>query len=205
MLPALLPVLTEPWEPAPSGILGVGCQALALQDKRAHWITAEDSLSSASALQCGGWRKNCELWKTSCLLLPPSPVPLWSWYCILLPALHHPLLHLLFPTFSGSHWCSLSSPSLLGPWLCSQADLSHLASFITPKLSNLLLYWDLPKQLETPLPCLTLTLKGPQHPVPPRPPAAPHAGFSRVVSPGPCNLSCASLLRAALGHGTVGL
>lgn len=61
------------------------------------------------------------------------------------------ILHLLFPTslshFSGSHQCSLSSSSLFGPWLCSQVDLSHLTSFITPKLSNLL-YWDLPKQLD---------------------------------------------------------
>lgn len=78
MLPALPPVLKEPWEPSPSGIPGAGSQALALQEERAHWITAEDSLSSASALQHGGWRKNCELWETSCFLLPPSPVPLWK-------------------------------------------------------------------------------------------------------------------------------
>lgn len=83
----------------------------------------------------------------------------------------------------------------MGPWLCSQADLSHLASFITPKLSNLLLYWDLPKQLETPLPCLTLTLKDPQHPVPPRP--LPQCWFFQTSFSWP--LSCSSLLRAALG------
>lgn len=97
-------------------------------------------------------------------------------------SLHHPLIH-LSPTslrhFSGSLQCSLSSPSLLGSWLSSQADLSHLAPFITPKLSNPLLYWDLPKQIETPLPCLTLTLKDPEHPVPARPLAAPRCWFAQ--------------------------
>lgn len=113
------------------------------------------------------------------------------------------LPHLL-SHFSRSHQCSLSSPSLLGPCLCSQANLSHLASFITPKLSDLWLYWDLPKQLETPLPCLTLTLK---HPAPPRPLAAPRCCFAQgsFSSVAPAASPAPPCSEQHLAQGTVGL